>query len=82
MSGVFRCQGIVGDHQDGLAHLLVEAFEKLQNLFGGITIEIACWLIREDYRGVHGERTGDGDTLFLTAREFARTVTFTVTEPN
>lgn len=60
----FEC---VRDQHQRLAHFLVEAAEHLHDLARGLAIEVACWLIGPDDRGIVGQGARDGYTLPLAA---------------
>ena len=62
--------GIVGDHDDSLAEILVEAAEHIKDDFGIFCVEIAGGLIGEKNFGLVDDGTGDGDALLLAAGHF------------
>ena len=66
--------GIVRDHEDGLAELLVELLHQREHVIGALAIEIARRLVGDDDLRVVDDRARDRDALLLTARELARIV--------
>src|SRR3954467_6283851 len=62
---------LVGDEADGVA-ALVQTFEQRHDFVSGGGVESAGGLVGEENRRVVDERSGDGDTLALTAGELVR----------
>ena len=69
--GMARDVGLVGDENDGVASL-IKAFEQRHDLFAGLGIEVAGWLVGQDDRRIVDQRAGDCDPLALPAGEFVR----------
>ena len=65
--GAFRRAAIVGDHDDGLIDLAVEAFQQLQNVLGGYAVEVAGGFVGDQDHRVGDDGAGDGDSLLLAA---------------
>ena len=66
--------GIVGHEHDGGAASRVNLAQKLHDVPAVGGIEIAGWLVRENDRGIVGERAGKCDALLLTTRQLRRIV--------
>ena len=66
--------GIVGDEDQGGARGGAGAGQEGHDLAAGRLVEGARGLIREDHRGVGGERAADRDALGLASRELAGAV--------
>src|SRR5271163_774825 len=62
--------GIVGDHYDGLAEILVQAAEHLEDDFGIFGVEIAGGLIGEKDFGFIDDGSGDGHALLFAPGHF------------
>src|ERR687883_1530576 len=60
---------VVRDHDDRLAELVDGAAQQVEDLAGGLGVEVAGRLVGEDDGGLARQRTGDGDALLLAARE-------------
>ena len=56
----------MSDHDDGDA-LVVELLKHAHHLDGGLAVEVAGRLVREEDLGVVGQGAGDGDALLLAA---------------
>ena len=54
--------------------------QEVEDDAGGLTVEVAGWLVGEDARGRADERAGDGGALAFAAGEFAGAVFEAVTE--
>ena len=57
--------GVVGDHDDGLALLLVKGLEEGQDFVAGLPVEVSGGLVTEEERGVGSDGPGDADALLL-----------------
>jgi hypothetical protein len=57
----------VGDQDEGLAVVVVEAIDELHDLFGRVGVEVACWLVGEDDGWFGRQGTGDRYALLLAA---------------
>src|SRR5258708_3463814 len=75
-----RSRGIVRDHDDRLAEILVQLVEQVQHVVGALAIEIAGRLVGDDDLRVVDDRARDGDALLLTARELPRIVRLAIVE--
>ena len=64
---VSRRFGIVGDHHDGLAKLLIELAQKREDGFGTLRIQIARRLIGEDDFRLAHDRACERNSLLLAA---------------
>jgi hypothetical protein len=53
-------------YHDGAASLM-EGMEQIHNLFAGVGVEVARWLIGQDEHRIVDESTGDRHTLLLAA---------------
>ena len=71
MPRVARGLGVMGDHDNCLAVFAIEQFEQIENLVGGLAVEIAGGLVANQYARVGDDGPGDGDALLLPAGEFA-----------
>ena len=69
---------LVGDHDDGLVHLLIDLAEQVEHQPGVLRIEVRTRLIGKQDVGLVHHRPGDRDPLLLTAREFSREVVLPV----
>ncbi len=72
--GALGGAGVVGDHHDGLAVLLVERRQQVEDLVAGLAVEVAGGLVGQQQRRVGDDGAGDADALLLAARELARIV--------
>src|SRR5487761_2096617 len=61
--------GVVGDHDDRLPDLVVEAREQPQDLLRGHPVEVAGRLVGDDQRRIGDQRPRDRDPLLLPARQ-------------
>src|SRR5512139_2129966 len=52
---------VMGDHDNGLSHLVVQALHQAENLLRRDTIEVSCGLIGDQDRRIGDDGTGDGD---------------------
>ena len=66
--------GIVGDHDDGLALLLVEGLQQRQDFIAGLAVEIAGGFVAKQDGGVGDNGAGDADALLFAAGQGARVV--------
>ena len=65
---------VMGDHQHGLAQLLVGLAQHFQDDVGILRVEIAGRFVGQDYGGLVDQSAGQGDALLLTARKFRGTM--------
>ena len=72
------CDGIVGDHDDGLAEFVHGAFEEAQYFRAGHGVEVAGRFVGEHELRLGDERACDGDALLLAAGQFVRTMVQTL----
>ena len=63
---------VVGDEDDGLAEVALEALELLLERAAADGVDGAERLVHQQHGRVGGERAGDPDALLLAARELAR----------
>src|SRR5208337_5038869 len=59
--------GVVGDHQDRLSKGFVQASNHVENGLRILGIQIARWLIRQEYLRITDDRASDGHALLFTA---------------
>ncbi len=64
-------RGVVGDEDEGCARGGAGARQEGHDLTAGRLVEGTRGLIRENHRGIGGERATDRDALGLAARELA-----------
>src|SRR6267154_4446961 len=74
--------GIVRDHQHGLAELFHQAVDQLHDFVGAFAIEVAGGLVAKQDGGVGDDGAGDGHALFLSAGELPRIVIHALREAN
>ena len=67
-----RLVDVVGDEQDRLADLGLEAEELVLQLLAVDRVDRTEGLVHQHHAGVRRERTGDADPLLLAARELGR----------
>ncbi len=67
-----RLVDVVGDEEDRLADLGLEAQELVLEPLTGDRVDRAEGLVHQHHRRVRGEGSGDADALLLTARELGR----------
>ena len=67
-----RLVDVVGDEQDGLADLGLEAEELVLEALAVDRVDRAEGLVHQHHRRVRRERPGDADALLLAARELGR----------
>src|ERR1043166_8459011 len=60
---------IVCHHDDGLANLAAERLENVQDLLGGMRVQITGGLVGDDQPGVSHQGPGNGRALFLAPGE-------------
>ena len=58
---------LVGDDDDSQMQLTIQPFDKFENRFGGVRVECAGRLVKQQDTRVVGERAGDGDSLLLSS---------------
>ena len=63
---------VVGNEEIGRTELVLKFLEQVQNLGLNGNIQSGNGLVADDQLGLQSERTGDADTLTLTARELVR----------
>src|SRR4029079_11344883 len=80
--GALRGARIVRHHDDGLAVLLVQRLEQVEDFIARLAIEIARGLVAEEQRRIGDDGARDAHALFLAAREFARLVLHAIREPH
>src|SRR5512139_2427858 len=68
-AGPGRDVGLVGDHDDGQALLLVEGLEDVHDLRARLAVEIAGRLVGQDQGRIVEQGPGDGHALLLAARQ-------------
>src|SRR3990172_7071148 len=71
---LFSCPGVVRDHYDDLAELLVYSPHQVQHLFRGRPVEVARRLVRDEYGRVCHHCPGYRHALLLSAGELAGVV--------
>jgi hypothetical protein len=59
--------GVVGGDDRGQAVRGVHRAQQGVQRVGGVFVQVARRLVRQQQRGVHDERAGDGDTLLLAS---------------
>src|SRR5271154_5017837 len=59
--------GIVRDHDDGLAEILIELAEKAQDGFGAFGIEVAGGFVGQDYFRFADDGASERDALLFAA---------------
>ena len=78
---MLRDVGLVRDEHDRLA-VRVQLVEQRENLYGGLRVEIAGGLVREQDRRMRDERAGDRHALPLSAGELVRQMMAAVGKPD
>src|ERR1017187_3019628 len=78
---VRRGEGVVTDHDDGLAEIVDGAAEEREELGARPRVEVARRFVGEDDLGPADQRAGGGYLLLLAPRQFARPVPQPVPEP-
>ena len=78
--GVAGGNWIVGNHHDRLTELTNGVAHEGQNLGAGRRVEVAGGFVGEDDLRATGQCPGHGDSLLLTAREFAWSVRESIRE--
>src|SRR5262245_3644123 len=71
---------VVGDHDDGLAHLVDRTAQEAEDLAAGARVDVAGGLVGEHDPGPAGQGPGHGDPLLLAARQLGRAVLQPVAE--
>ena len=79
-----RIGGDVGlmRHQQDRDAMLIQRLEHRHDLQARAAVQVAGRLVRQQQRGTVDQRTGDGDTLLLPARELERCVVGARGEPD
>ena len=77
--GRFR---IVRHHDDGLAVFAIQQRKQVEDLVGGVAVEVAGRFVADQQRRIGDERARDRDALLLAAGQFARLVARAVREPD
>ena len=72
--GARRGVRIVRHHDDGLALLLVQRLQQVEDLVARLAVEVAGGLVAQQERRIGDDRARDADALFLAARQLARLV--------
>src|SRR5262249_28144964 len=67
-------------HEDDRVAALVQHVQQLYDLFGGLRVEVARRLVRENDRRIVDQGAGDGDALPLTAGKLVRLVRYSLAE--
>ena len=75
-------RGVVGYDDEGLLVLAVELQQEVEDLLGGIGVEVASGFVGPDYRRVTRERAGYGHPLLLAAGELVGTVVGPISQPD
>ena len=65
---------VVRDHDDGDTLLAIEPHQKLHNLAARLCIDVACWLVRQEYKRFGNNSPGDRDALLLATGKLGRRV--------
>jgi hypothetical protein len=65
--GSRRDRWIVRDDDEGLAEVAVQPREQVHHASGGLAIEVAGRLVREQDGRIGHDRAGDRDALLLTS---------------
>lgn len=71
---VGRGFGVVGNHDDGLAEVLVQAAKHFQNDFGVFGVKVSGGLVGEEDFGLVDDGAGDRDALLFTTGKFSGAV--------
>src|SRR5690606_7111356 len=71
----------MGYHDDGISSLM-KLMEQAHDVMGGLTVQVTCWFIGENYTGVVHQSTGNGDTLSLPAGQFVGFVMNPIFKPH
>ena len=72
--------GVMRHQHDGRMAGAVHAEQQLDDLMTGLAVQVAGRFVREQQRGIVGERAGDGHALLLAARQLRRIVMAAVAE--
>jgi hypothetical protein len=67
VTGVDALVDVVGDEQDGDATVAAQPKDEVFQVFPGLGIDRAEWLVHEQQDGIAGERPGDGSALLHPA---------------
>src|SRR5436190_1669988 len=73
-----RRSRVVSDHDDSLVKLFVEPLEQIENLFGGLRVEISGRFVGYKQGRISHNSSRDGDSLLLSAGELSRVMTVAV----
>ena len=79
--GVSGGQGVVGDHDDGLAEVVAGVAEEPQQRLSVPGVEVAGRLVGEHDLRSSDQCAGDGDPLLLSPGELGRAVAQPLAEP-
>ena len=63
---------LMGDDDDRDAHLGIDVTDQFQDCMGSLGIQSGGRLVAQQHVGIGGQRTGDGNTLLLTAGQLGR----------
>ncbi len=74
MLGARRGVRIVRHHDDGLALLLIQRLQQIEDLIARLAVEVAGRLVAQQQRRIGNDRARDADALLLTAGQLARLV--------
>ena len=72
---------VMGNHHEGLVEFCAGNFQKAQHIAAGHTVQIACWLVRQNDSRLRYQSAGDGYTLLLTAGEIAGHIVQLILQP-
>ena len=72
----------MGNDNDGDAKLLVDLSQKLQHLLGGVRVEGAGGLVRQQKLRISGQRSGNTDALLLATGQLLRVVVTAIAQTN
>ena len=74
--------GVVGDHHDGLAHLVDRPPQEPEDLGAAARVEVPRRLVGEDDLGPARQRPGHGDPLLFADGKLRRAMLEPVTQPD
>ena len=69
--GFFYHTGIVGGKDEGDLLLPVQLFHDVEQVLGGVGVEVGGGFVGQDEFGLGGQGAGHGDALLLSSRELA-----------
>src|SRR4051812_42720442 len=78
--GAFGGARIVRDHDDGLAVLLVQRLQQVEDLVAGLAIQVTRGLVAQQQRGISDDGARDADALLLAAGQFLGLVLHPIAE--